>query len=84
MTEVFVYVVTDDYRKIRRNITGSVWSAQTHINDLVDRAILAGYEVIETGVETVCEEWGVSLILFFLNYEYCDSAVSQSLYIINN
>ena len=84
MKETYAYIVLDNYKKIRRNITGSVWSAQTHINDLVDRAIIAGYEVIMTGVETVDEEWGETLILFFLNYEYCDSAVSQCLYIVNN
>lgn len=56
MTETYAYIVTDNYKKIRRNITDSVWSAQTHINDLIDRAILAGYEVIMTGVETVQDE----------------------------
>lgn len=55
MLETYVYIVLDNYKKISRNITDSVWSAQTHINDLVDRAILAGYEVIMTGVETVRE-----------------------------
>lgn len=56
MTETYAYIVTDNYKKIRRNITDSVWSAQTHINDLIDRAILAGYDVIMTGVETDHDE----------------------------
>ena len=56
MKETYAYIVLDNYKKIHRNITDSVWSAQTHINDLVDRAIIAGYEVIMTGVETVDEE----------------------------
>lgn len=56
MTETYAYIVLDNYTKVRRNITGTVWSAQTHINDLVDQAIMAGYEVIMTGVETVREE----------------------------
>ena len=56
MTQIYAYIVTDNYKKIRRNITNSVWSAQTHINDLTDSAILAGYEVIMTGTEKEEEE----------------------------
>lgn len=56
MTQTYAYIVTDNYKKIRRNITNSVWSAQTHINDLTDSAILAGYEVIMTGTEKEEEE----------------------------
>ena len=51
MKEKFVYVVTDNWKTIRRNITDSPWSAQQNINDLVDRVILAGHEVIMTGTE---------------------------------
>ena len=51
MREKFVYVVTDNWKTIRRNITNSHWSAEQNINDLIDRVILAGHEVIMSGTE---------------------------------
>lgn len=53
MKEKFVYVVTDNWRKISRNITNSLWSAQQNIDDLTDRVILAGHEVIMSGIEEI-------------------------------